>query len=1309
MLAKGVINSINFSSNTCKVRIPQFETVNSDPIILDATISITPGIYNGYKENDVVWVAFENNMLEHPVVIGKLFLGTEKENEDPRGTINCMISTTSQKANIPQDTVLTNEVDADIPNTQVPYSNINEIANKLNDVDVNLEYSVRDIDNRIKMKVNSVDGNAAWGWELSPSGWSITSDGEEFFTVNNEGMTVKNKGKIGQFIIGAEHECTEIEKEGNPTLQSGIYTEGYYKSFEENSYNYALTETKLANYYVIVKQKGLSIIPTSENILQKYSKKNNETLIQFDRTVGTNKIINTEIKPEEIEDNLWTTVADGDDATKDIISFNNDLLCYYSKTTNNNQEAYNFLENIYYIHNLSDSSWIVNKSGNDYTFTKSNEDYSGMPNMVFLQCGEPDNTRFDSDGYYRYDDIDDDGTITNSVYISCSAFNNQEISAFESYLNTTISGSSIAITIEILPNTYNKLIKATCTDSETHETSYMYFIKLATNNETSTLNDCFLYTTALNNYTYNRTKKPYYGVYLGTDGIRVGNFSVNVEGRAELGSVVLNDLKTSSIAKTNIQDGNKSPIGCNIVSYRLSSNTSAFEMKINDLKSLINRQTASDALTTLRSKIRNVCDSQYEITASSAARFMASGKYSLYCKEREYQSINGWNIPFYLGLPKIGAQMSEYTTYTVSAKIQKIDSNSSDYDRVFMCYYDKNYSGRDQDARTNGYIIKGKNYVSLIHSGDNDTLYFTFTTPDMVSQEARIFIIGFTEVSQSWLDTFVNMTSTTNLEISKIKVEKGEAASAFSYSYNDGLISSTGISVTINYTDSEEHLDQKFVIGMPGELTYTASGLMEGDTFIVSATANDTGALYTIFCTCLGINSTNNTIDYLVVNIQKQSGNQIAQSLFYRTSSSGLSGQTPAIAPTAAGVSETMISPTKAEPYVYAARAIKNLNISGSEQSWRWATDAKWSLISRYDELITILGHDGIDIVTQDSSTGNYNLNIDKISGALSTNVIVGGFNITNNSSNPNAIYSGITSYNDSEHTEGVYLGTDGINIGQKFKVDNRGNITATGLDVSADNVTGFNDKVTGIVTANYVEALGISTKKIEVKDSSNNPIFSADADNHSTKIGGFNASNTALYTGTKTSLTDSEAGAYFGTDGFTFTTSKSGAYMPSTTLHINGIDDSSIYSKCPILENIGLLNSRIAMYGNNGSGSNFLKYALPTCGSTGYYIHADYLSGIGGAGARYIYEVTIGANTTLTIPYDNIGVGSFYDPLTFNIISVVTTPMFNAQNEGESYDYYCITAKADNTNRKLYVRNSESDAHNFYMIILCEYNFRKS
>ena len=173
-------------------------------------------------------------------------------------------------------------------------------------------------------------------------------------------MTVKNKGKIGQFIIGAEHDCTEIKKEGNPTLQSGIYTEGYYKSFEENAYNYKLTGTKLVNYYVIVKQKGLSITPTSENILQTYSEKTKQSgdsvLIKFDRTVGTNKIINTEIKPEEIEDNLWTTVASDNDTTKDIISFNNDLLCYYSKTTNDNQETYNFLENIYYIHNLSDSS-----------------------------------------------------------------------------------------------------------------------------------------------------------------------------------------------------------------------------------------------------------------------------------------------------------------------------------------------------------------------------------------------------------------------------------------------------------------------------------------------------------------------------------------------------------------------------------------------------------------------------------------------------------------------------------------------------------------------------------------------------------------------------------------------------------------------------------------------------------------------------------------------------------------------------------------------------------------------------------------
>ena len=75
MVTKGIITSIDFNGNTCKVRIPFFETAGNDPIISDAIISNTPGVYNGYKVDDVVLVAFEDGLMNNPVVIGKLYLG----------------------------------------------------------------------------------------------------------------------------------------------------------------------------------------------------------------------------------------------------------------------------------------------------------------------------------------------------------------------------------------------------------------------------------------------------------------------------------------------------------------------------------------------------------------------------------------------------------------------------------------------------------------------------------------------------------------------------------------------------------------------------------------------------------------------------------------------------------------------------------------------------------------------------------------------------------------------------------------------------------------------------------------------------------------------------------------------------------------------------------------------------------------------------------------------------------------------------------------------------------------------------------
>jgi hypothetical protein len=86
MVTKGLIMSINRSGNRCNVRLPLFETASSStPVIVEALVSITPGLFNNLFVNDVVFVAFEENALEKPIIIGKLYRGTNKELGTPGG------------------------------------------------------------------------------------------------------------------------------------------------------------------------------------------------------------------------------------------------------------------------------------------------------------------------------------------------------------------------------------------------------------------------------------------------------------------------------------------------------------------------------------------------------------------------------------------------------------------------------------------------------------------------------------------------------------------------------------------------------------------------------------------------------------------------------------------------------------------------------------------------------------------------------------------------------------------------------------------------------------------------------------------------------------------------------------------------------------------------------------------------------------------------------------------------------------------------------------------------------------------------
>ena len=157
MVTKGIIKSIDLLGNTCTVHIPFFETAGNDPIVETATVSNTPGSYNGYRVGDVVYVAFEDGSMSTPVVIGKLYLGTEKEKADPRGVINVEESTATKKASLPADSTLTADIEETTPNTTVPYSSLASIANGLNNLNTEVGQMDRDYGNRFKQSF-SVDG-----------------------------------------------------------------------------------------------------------------------------------------------------------------------------------------------------------------------------------------------------------------------------------------------------------------------------------------------------------------------------------------------------------------------------------------------------------------------------------------------------------------------------------------------------------------------------------------------------------------------------------------------------------------------------------------------------------------------------------------------------------------------------------------------------------------------------------------------------------------------------------------------------------------------------------------------------------------------------------------------------------------------------------------------------------------------------------------------------------------------------------------------------------------------------------------------
>ena len=80
MITKAIVQAVNANGTRCKVRIPLFETsFDSSKVEAEALVSIAPGVYNNIEVGDIVFIAFEENAIEKPIIIGKLYKGADTE------------------------------------------------------------------------------------------------------------------------------------------------------------------------------------------------------------------------------------------------------------------------------------------------------------------------------------------------------------------------------------------------------------------------------------------------------------------------------------------------------------------------------------------------------------------------------------------------------------------------------------------------------------------------------------------------------------------------------------------------------------------------------------------------------------------------------------------------------------------------------------------------------------------------------------------------------------------------------------------------------------------------------------------------------------------------------------------------------------------------------------------------------------------------------------------------------------------------------------------------------------------------------
>jgi hypothetical protein len=129
----------------------------------DAQFSIVPGVYNSYKTGDIVFIGFEENKMELPVILGKLFVSASAEASAHLGNLSGNSLSITDTAQLPYSTIFSYDK---IAQNNALYTNLNT-PKKLADSIIDLQRTqVQRYQTIIKI---SIDKNTTYSLYLKTS------------------------------------------------------------------------------------------------------------------------------------------------------------------------------------------------------------------------------------------------------------------------------------------------------------------------------------------------------------------------------------------------------------------------------------------------------------------------------------------------------------------------------------------------------------------------------------------------------------------------------------------------------------------------------------------------------------------------------------------------------------------------------------------------------------------------------------------------------------------------------------------------------------------------------------------------------------------------------------------------------------------------------------------------------------------------------------------------------------------------------------------------------------------------------------